>query len=333
MTYEEFRGELLKELEEKKEEFGYDEIKYYADGYTSEDPVELSTIRDTNIKYRKVESDILLGDYIILTLKGRFNHLCRFECKYLHDSYNKDGWEGVWAIIRSNLAVCRKYSKHDIMELMEKNDYDLLKEKIFIRLLNFNDHRYEFKDHVYRRTGDMAFVLYLFVSDEHVGERHDVMSIKLPRTMMESWDLSEDEIWDNALTNTYVMSPPRMYLNPMDTYKPPYHRGAFMALNSNITSLSPMAVPTITTTTQMNGAIAMFYPGVMERIAELFRDDYYIAFTSIHDARVHKKGIISPRQILATLKDTNKAFDPSDTLSHKVYLYEAATKKFSQLEL
>ena len=54
-----------------------------------------------------------------------------------------------------------------------------------------------------------------------------------------------------------------------------------MALNSDIKSLSAHAVPTITTTSQMNGAIAMFYPGVKERLAELFGGDYYVAFTSV----------------------------------------------------
>lgn len=106
-----------------------------------------------------------------------------------------------------------------------------------------------------------------------------------------------------------------------------------MALNSDITSLPPLAVPTVTTTTQINGAIAMFYPGVMERIAELFGDDYYIAFTGTCEARLHKKGTIQPRNILMRLKQMNKAFDPSETLSNKVYLYETANQELRQLEL
>ena len=176
-------------------------------------------------------------------------------------------------------------------------------------------------------------VLYVLANDERNGERHDVMSMKIPRLMMERWGLPGEEVWDNALNNTYIMSPPRMYLNMMDMFNPPYHKGAFMALNSDIKSLSARAIPTITTTTQMNGAIAMFYPGVMERLAELFGDDYYVAFTSIHDVRLHKKGTISPRQILSGIKDTNKAFDPSEILSRKVYLYDAAAKELKQLEL
>ncbi len=106
-----------------------------------------------------------------------------------------------------------------------------------------------------------------------------------------------------------------------------------MALNSDITSLSPLEVPTVTTTVQINGAIAMFYPGVMKRLAELFGDDYYIAFTGTSEARLHKKGTIHPRDILMRIKQMNKTFDPSETLSNKVYLYERANQEMRQMEL
>lgn len=333
MTYEEFCGVLLQKLEDRKDELGYNKVKYYPDGFTSEDREELMTIRDTNIRYNKTESDVLSGDFVILYVESVSAHICRFTCRGLYRSYEENGWEGVWTDINSRLADGKRLAKMDIMELIDRNEYDALKEKIFIRPLNYNDHRYELKDYVYRRVGDIVLVLYLLASDERTGERHDVSSMKLPRVMMESWDLTEDEVWENAMSSTYMMSPPRMYLNPMDTYNPPYHRGAFMALNTDIKSLSMMAVPTVTTTTQMNGAIAMFYPGVKERIAELFGGDFYVAFTSIHEGRLHKKGTIPPRQILDRVKEMNRMLDPSEVLTRKVYLYESASKEFRQLEL
>lgn len=332
MTYEEFCGELMTKLENNKS-LGYDEVCFYRDGFTSEDPEDLVMIRNTNIKYSKKESDVLIGDFVILDIANAHQQSCRFSCQYLYESFEEGSWELVWTIVNENIAQCRKCEQLGIMELIDKNDYELLKEKIFIRPLNYNDHRYELKDNLYRRIGDIVLVLYMLANDEHIGEQHNVMSMKLPKAMASRWDLSEEELWENAMTNTYMMSPPRMYLNPMDAYKPPYHKGAFMALNSDIQSLSATAVPTITTTTQMNGAIAMFYPGVKERIAELFGDDYYVAFTSIHDVRLHKKGTMPPRTILGLIKDMNKTFDPTEVLSRKVYLYERGAAELKQLEL
>lgn len=333
MTYEEFCNILLQKLQEKKNELGYDRVRYYPDGFTSEDQEDLVTIRDTNMRYSKTESDVLAGDFVILYIESGSAHMCRFACKGLYHSYEENGWEGVWTEINSSLAEGKRLAKMDIMELIDRNEYGALREKIFIRPLNYNDHRYELKNYIYRQIGDIALVLYLLASDTHTGERHDVSSIKLPKVMTGSWGLTEEEIWENAVSSTYMMSPPRMYLNPMDTYKPPYHKGAFMAFNSDIKSLSAMAVPTVTTTTQMNGAVALFYPGVKERIAELFGGDFYVAFTSVHEGRLHKKGTMQPRQILARVKEMNRMLDPSEILTRKVYLYEMASGELRQLEL
>ncbi len=334
IAYKEFISGLQKKLAEKKQELGYNKLAFLEDGTTSSDMKELSIIRETNIKYHRTESDVLIGDYIILyQYKDKREQICRFDCEQLYREYEKGSWEAVWEQIISSLDSSRQFMELEIMDLIDKNEYNLLKDKLFIRPLNFSDHRYELKNHIYRRVGDMVLVLYFLASDKNDGKRHDVVSVKVHKTSMQAWGIDEEEVWENAMGNTYVMAPPRMYLKAMDLANPPYHRGAFMALNSDITSLSPLAVPTVTTTSQINGAIAMFYPGVMKRIAELFGDDYYIAFTGTSEARLHKKGTIHPRNILMRIKQMNKTFDPSEILSNKVYLYEAANQELKQLEL
>lgn len=136
-----------------------------------------------------------------------------------------------------------------------------------------------------------------------------------------------------ALTNTYVLAPPRMYLTPAECTDPPYERGAFMALGSKIKSFGKLQAPTITTTKQVNGAIAVFYPGVKEKIASMAGGSYYVAFTSIHEARIHCVNTVPPRTILSSIKRVNKAFDPEEILTRKVYYYDADKDTFDMLEL
>ena len=95
----------------------------------------------------------------------------------------------------------------------------------------------------------------------------------------------------------------------MDTYHPAYSKGAFMAVGSEMKKILPMQIPTITTTKQINGAIAMFYPGVKEKIAQMAGGFFYAAFTSIHDVRIHCDKSIPPRHILQNLKSVNAQFD------------------------
>ena len=170
MAYKEFVSELQKKLEEKKQELGYNKMTFLGDGATSADAKELTIIRETNIKYHKTESDVLIGDYIILhQYDGKREQICRFDCEQLYQEYEEGGWEAVWEQILSSIDASRKFMELEIIDLIEKNEYDLLKDNQNIRPLNFNDHRYELKNHIYRRIGDMVLVLYILASDEDDG--------------------------------------------------------------------------------------------------------------------------------------------------------------------
>ncbi|MEY8378877.1 DUF5688 family protein [Lachnospiraceae bacterium 56-18] len=206
MEYKEFINELQKKLEEKKQELSYGKIAFFEDGSTSTDAKELSIIRETNIKYQKTESDVLIGDYIILyQYKDKREQMCRFNCMQLYQEYEKGSWAAVWEPILSSIDSSRKFMELGIIDLIEKNEYDLLKDKLFIRPLNFKDHRYELKNHIYKCIGDMVLVLYILASDENDGKRHDVLSVKVPRSSMQAWEIDEEEVWENAMSNTYIM--------------------------------------------------------------------------------------------------------------------------------
>lgn len=322
MDYETFLEELIRAIPER-ESLGVEKehVKFYPDGYTAENPKELLFIRDTNLKYHKKEYDVLIGDFVLLYLDEKETEQCRFECKYMYDVYKEEGWEEIWAIFQDNVDTCNRMRNTGVMDLLSNGDYEALRDKLIIRPINYQKNKYDLKECLYRQVGDIALVLYVLLEDRRVGKRHDVMSAKMQKSVMNTWELTEDEIFDRALSNTYVMSPPRIYFNPMDTMNPPYEKGAFMALNSPIREISPSQSPTVTTTTQMNGAIALFYPGVKERIAQMIGGDFYVAFTSMHEAKLHKAGTITPIEIVRRLKGVNKSF-AEDALTAKAYLYK-----------
>ncbi|MDO4296724.1 MAG: DUF5688 family protein, partial [bacterium] len=111
-----------------------------------------------------------------------------------------------------------------------------------------------------------------------------------------------------------------------------YEKGAFMAMGNQQT-LGKMATPVLTSTVRTNGAIVAWYPGVKEKLAEMFGESFYLVFTSIHEARIHAKSVTNPREILRMLKRVNAAFEKDEILSRKVWLYEKETGKFQDLEL
>ena len=101
-----------------------------------------------------------------------------------------------------------------------------------------------------------------------------------------------------------------------------------------ILQINPLFAPTITTVKKKNGAIAMFYPGVLEKLAEICGGSYYVSFTSIHDVRIHPVSTVQPRRILRSLKDVNKMFNQaSDILSRQIFVYDNEKKELKPMEM
>jgi len=329
MEYKKFSEILLEQLSRKSEwHINADNIKFYKKGFTSDNKKDLEFIRDTNIRYYKSESDTLMGDYIVLQKEWKdISSICRFDMDNLYQSYQKDGWNQVWKIIKENLDLSDLVDSTGVLEQID--NYEAIKERLIIRPLNFTDHRYNLKDCVYKQIGDIALVLYLVIYDDERG----LGTTKVSQTAFLLWELDKESVWENALLNTNIIAPPRLYFRPDECYKAAYTKGAFMAFGSNITKIGFSQVPVVTTTKQTNGAIALFYPGVKERLAQLANGSFYVAFTSIHEARIHCKESISPLQILRQLNQVNKVFDPTEILSRKVFYYDCEEGTFEALEL
>lgn len=328
MNYDEFIG-AVQDYILKNDEWKNLECKFYPDGFSNNNDIaDREFVHTTNIKYHSVESDVLIGDYIVLNIvkSSTCTSSCRFSVKYLYEEYQNGSWERVHHVIEGNILQVDYQKMNDLVSNL--TDYDITKEKLIIRPLNYNDNRYELKNIVHKTYGDIALVLYAILYDDERG----LGTMKIPKNVLDSWEKDFDEVWNEALLNTNIYALPRMYLDPMETDNPPFSLGAFMALDSKIKKLWPRQVPTITTTKKINGAIAMFYPGVMDKIAELYDSSYYIAFIGISDVRVHHKDSISPRNVLSSLKSINKVF-PDELLSRKVFYYDKDTKELKALDL
>lgn len=325
---EEIKEYVLKNLKWNISEENY---KLYLNGYAATNDEELMFIRNTNIKYNHMECDTLIGDFIDLRVATTNNGStsCRFSVKYLYDEYLAEGWEKVDYIISENIRMAASANVEEISTNIK--DYSCVRERLIIRPINFTDNRYELKNCIYEKIGDIALVLYVLLYE---NAEMGLGTMKVQKGMFDTWGKKRSKVWQEALVNTNVWAPPRMYTNQDDLANPPYAKGAFMAVNSKIEKIGPLFPPVVTTTKKQNGAIAMFYPGVQEKISEICGGSYYVSFTSIDDVRIHPKGTLQPRQILQLLKDVNKGFNkPEDILSRKLFFYNHEKKMLDVMEL
>lgn len=318
-------------LQQSKWNISDDNYKLFQDGYTAMNDEELSFIRSTNIKYNHIESDVLMGDFININVStGESGNMsCRFSAKYLYDEYLAEGWERIDLIVSENIRMATMNGIDTITSNL--TDYSYVRERLIIRPVNYTDNRYELKDCIYEKIGDIALVLYVLLYENN---EMGFGTVKVQKSIFDKWEKERQEVWEEALINTNVWAQPRMYVKEDELFNPSYTTGAFMAINNKMGKIGRFFPPVVTTTKKKNGAIAMFYPGVQEKIAEICGGSYYVAFTSIDDMRIHPEGTMNPRQILQILKDVNKGFNkPEDVLSRKVFFYDSEKNSLDIVEL
>ena len=340
MEYEKFRLEVvqhimenlhLEDLQRIMERLPLEEkpniLRFYADGYTAEDEKTAELIRDTNTKYHHPESDTLVGDFIILEIPMDKNNsfVCRFEVRYLYDEFTKLGWDSVDYIVKTN--ILQSLNVHTSV-LNNLHNYEVVRDKLLICLRNIEEAKVRYRDKVSQAYGDMVMVLYVVMSD---GKGHDRMISPVNREYFQFWGVDEDEVLAVALQNTAKLSPARLYYTIAEMTKDNTTAGDFMDPSKPLRKIprSPHGV-TLTASPQSDGAVSLFYPGVMERLAELADGDYYVVLTGKSESHIHPRGTVSLKMLRNALRASNREF-PEDKLTDSIFLYDSKKKVLKRL--
>lgn len=272
------------------------------------------------------------GDRLLIKLAKHEDawEMCGVHVKELFEEFSKG--TSFDSIVDSSVEDIKQMQKQSLYKEAKKIwDYETAKDSLFIRLLNYDDNSEELKDAIYKRIGDIAQVLYMKVSERD----GNVMSTKILKSVLEKWQansdlLSEDYIFEEALKNTERMSPPRIYRWEQMIFDPEYEGDNFMDL-TGIHELKKDAMGNcLSTSKKTNGAVAVFLPGVAERLAALLESDFYMVFTSIHEVMIHNDRNVEPEDLKEVLQETIKSATPKeDYLTSRIYHYSRATHKFT----
>ncbi|MBR3536260.1 MAG: hypothetical protein IKN85_10590 [Oscillospiraceae bacterium] len=221
----------------------------------------------------------------------------------------------------------------EMNELMELNlDVEEIKERLIVRPLNWHNVKEHFENvpFLYRKAGkDMILAVYIVINDDK--ENGLLQTGVLPLEIIEDWNEDEDEIFTMALENTQNYAPARLYTNIFDIEHTPELEANFMADEFPKNIIRKDGALLVTTNRKTNEAIAMFYPGVKDRLADLLDGNYYIAFTSIHEAMIHREGTIDPVSIRRNVRETNRIFGPDETLTNEVWFFNKENGTFEEI--
>lgn len=284
---------------------------------------ETTDIPLENIKFVKKDGGDLLN--IIFAEHDDAYEVCSVHVEELYVAYqNGIRLNTIVDYICSDVLHAKSIYVYD--KTKELMDYDTAKSRLFVRLINYDRNADILRDVVHKTLGDIVFTVYAIVDENEFG----IVSTKVLKSMVKKWDKNEDDIFNEAIKNTYYLTPPRIYKWEGVLCDESYAGESFMN-DEDICDLDKSFSGNILSTTRKtNGAVAVFLPGVAEKISELLDSDFYMVFTSIHEVMIHSTGSgVDLKDLKLVLQDTLREATPSsDYLTEKIYKYNRRTHKF-----
>lgn len=309
ITYGEFKDEYAERLR-KNPIFQGAEVRNYEKGYCNESDQDL--ILNTNEMYFRQRCTYLLKDFMIIKVAVKTgDKMLRINAEEAYKAYKEQGWN---YLLEEDAKSFTDTFMIDNVENLVNGNWQI--ERMIIRPINYNDNKHLLKEAVYWKIGDVALVLY-FIANE---KDHTLSTVKVQRMWMENEGREEDATLIEALLNTNLLYPPRIY--GIKNYSPSFDEGQFMNF-SYTEKLKPFYVYRLTTAAGLNGAVALFYPGVQEKLAELIGGDYFVGFISLNEAVIQSTKIFTARNVREAVKDVNSHFSKEDFLTNKVFRYDA----------
>ena len=211
---------------------------------------------------------------------------------------------------------------HASVKVQADGTYEEVRESLILRPLNVSNMGQELEEVPHLVLGDIALMLYIVMEQQGT----DYFTMKVNRERLNQWGICAERVFQNALCQTGRLYPAKLY-SIEDLLNWALEKGRKEGISRK--SIGYM----LTNSLQINGAIAVFYPGVAKTIAEAMGDDLLIAFTSIHEAQLHAASRLEPEAVEDSLQKTNRQCNRAgEILTDSVYRYCRKDRIFQRLE-
>lgn len=203
-----------------------------------------------------------------------------------------------------------------MMELNKLQNYEEMKDKLIVRLINYENHKETLKKTYFMKIGDIAAAI--CITDKKTAHILDKEVLDKYINTVGSFS----KVFLNACENTRQLYPPKALLNPTNiifkNFKDPY-----TIKKINLAGLM------ITNDKAFLGASSIFFPGLLKNISKKAANgnDLLISFTSVHEAIIHEfRKDLGPEAIKEAVREVNDNLNngTQNFLTNKIYVYYAA---------
>ena len=209
----------------------------------------------------------------------------------------------------------------DVPDISEM-DLEALRSRLFVRLLDVRKNTGYMKNKPYIDAGcSLALVAQINCDEKIVSE----WTISATNEIVSAFNCGKEEFLTAALENTIEKESPQLIrildVIHCDLYGSPEPENLLEGGKYDPDSGVALV---LTNRSRYQGAAALFYPGTMERIADIAGDAYYALPSSAHEFMIVPKFAAPyPKQLYGMVKEGNTILDSErDFLSDNVYFYD-----------
>lgn len=204
--------------------------------------------------------------------------------------------------------------------VLETYDFNSVKDKLCLKLINFDRNQEYLKDKVFKRfLGNLAVTCYYKPFSD--------CSITITEGLLHTWKITEDELFDIARANTQ-----KQLCFQFDTIGTAINKAFEESVGESDLPINleedDIEMYVVSNDTYEYGATALLYEEVLEQAGDFLKSDFYVLPSSIHELLVlpakDNMDIIGLKEIVSYINQTE--VPECDYLSDTVYLYSRADK-------
>ena len=204
------------------------------------------------------------------------------------------------------------------VDVSEIKDYDAIKDKLFVRVSNAEKNEEVLETLPHTIQDDMAVTYHILFSKDKNG----IASAPINEGMLKEYGVTVEQLHEDAMRSSQNLFP--VEVMPMSIITNQIMHAQMEAAGFDEQEiqdyLSAMQADTgmyvVSNDARTNGASAIFYPGVMDRLAEQFDGDYFILPSSTDEVIV--------------IPDTGEQRASELRLGNEAYHYDADERVFEK---
>lgn len=250
---------------------------------------------------------------------------------YINDFYEnyKEG-TAVPKIVEALARILHQSRIPEEVNLSDFLDFETAKEQISVRLIHYEKNKKLLLDTPWRPVCNLALVCYYTVQQSPF---YGKASILVKNEHLEKWGITDKDLFAEALVNTPVRYPASIepieeliFRNWADEKKEKLRE----ELQSDQVRI-PLFV--LSNRQRLQGAVCMFYPGVLKQFAGRIGRNLYILPSSVHEVLLlPDQGDRNRQELLRMVTEINEnCVADCEILADSIYYYRIETDRIEQL--